>query len=208
MLDSLMYISRSQDKNMLTDEIKRVLDFGVSLIQLRVKNVNDFSEDKFRGFYIDCAELAAKILEDYNASLIINDNVEITNHVDAFGVHLGRNDQSIMEARSILGKQRIIGGTANTADDIKSVLEAGADYIGLGPLRFTETKKNLSPVLGFDGYRKLLNEELSIPVYAIGGVVLEDAKELKSIGLHGVAVSGLIYNIGSEELVRRIKEEF
>lgn len=208
MLDSLMYISRSQDKNLLGDEFKRVLDYGLKLIQLRVKNINDFSDDKFQGFYTDCAELVVRIVEDYNANLIINDNVKIAKHVNAFGVHLGRDDHSISEARKILGEEKVIGGTANSGEDISSVIAAGADYIGLGPLRFTDTKKNLSPVLGFDGYRELLNTELSIPVFAIGGVVQEDIKELKDLGLYGIAVSSLIDNNGSEDLVRRIKETF
>ena len=74
----------------------------------------------------------------------------------ADGVHLGKNDMSPSDARKILGNGYIIGGTANTLDDIERLIKEGVDYIGLGPFRYTETKKNLSPILGIDGYKKIL----------------------------------------------------
>ena len=102
----------------------------------------------------------------------------------------------IDQARAILGKDRIIGGTANTFEDIVSHWKAGADYIGCGPFRFTTTKKNLSPLLGLEGYRKIISrmeaEGIRIPVIAIGGITAEDIPSILATGVGGIAVSGTV----------------
>lgn len=104
----------------------------------------------------------------------------------------------IAEAREILGATKIIGATANTFSDVMAAYHAGADYIGVGPFRFTTTKKNLAPILGLDGYRGIMAEcrqkGMSLPVVAIGGIRLDDLNELHKTGVDGVAVSGLILN--------------
>lgn len=97
------------------------------------------------------AEELKKACENRHALLIIDDYVEVAREVKADGVHLGKNDMPIEEARKLLGEGFIIGGTANTFEDVKRHYEAGADYLGIGPFRFTTTKKNLSPVLGLEG---------------------------------------------------------
>ena len=102
----------------------------------------------------------------------------------------------IGEARQILGEAFIIGGTANTFEDVKLHHAAGADYLGIGPFRFTTTKKNLSPVLGLEGYTSILaqmNEAgIRIPVVAIGGIVAEDIPAIMETGVNGIALSGAI----------------
>ena len=99
-----------------------------------------------------------------------------------------------MQARKMLGKGFIIGGTANTFADIRQHVADGADYIGCGPFRFTTTKQKLSPILGLDGYRSILvqmqEEGLTIPIVAIGGITREDIPSLKALGLSGIALSG------------------
>jgi thiamine-phosphate pyrophosphorylase len=159
---------------------------GIRWVQLRVKN-------KLPEEWLIIAEQAKEICDRYNAILIINDNVEIAKAVGAHGVHLGKGDMSIDAARELLGMEKIIGATANTLEDILRLDKAGVDYIGLGPFRFTDTKKNLSPVLGVEGYEEVLKQYSgSIPVIAIGGIVLEDIKPLFNSGVHGVAVSSAI----------------
>ena len=112
------------------------------------------------------------------------------------GVHLGKKDMPIGEARQMLGEAFIIGGTANTFEDVKLHHAAGADYLGIGPFRFTTTKKNLSPVLGLEGYTSILaqmNEAgIRIPVVAIGGIVAEDIPAIMETGVNGIALSGAI----------------
>ena len=102
------------------------------------------------------------------------------------------------KARRLLGPDKIIGATANTTEDIMAAAQAGADYIGYGPFRFTTTKKNLSPVLGLDGYRKaaLFRKEhnLRLPLVAIGGITRDDIAEIIEAGADGIALSGSIVN--------------
>lgn len=101
----------------------------------------------------------------------------------------------VTEARRILGSDRIIGATANTLDDMLAAVTAGADYIGLGPCRFTTTKEKLSPMLGLEGYRRVMaafRRVSDLPVVAIGGVNTPDIAPLMQTGITGVAVSGAL----------------
>ncbi|MNE76174.1 Thiamine-phosphate synthase [compost metagenome] len=122
--------------------------------------------------------------------------MEIAKEIDADGVHLGLTDTSVAEARKILGPTKIIGGTANTLDDVLQRIEEKCDYVGLGPFRFTTTKEKLSPILGLEGYKQIVSEltgrQVSIPIYAIGGIELIDLEDLKHTGVYGVAVSGIV----------------
>lgn len=159
---------------------------GIRWIQLRVKN-KSYEE------WLQIAKEVKSVCDKYQAVLIINDNVVIAKEVDAHGVHLGKNDISIAEARAILGKDKIIGGTANTVEDIEYLQSTGVDYIGLGPYKFTETKKNLNSIVGLQGYAAILQFYNSkIPVIAIGGIKLEDVKPIMNTGVYGVAVSSVI----------------
>jgi thiamine-phosphate pyrophosphorylase len=128
--------------------------------------------------------------------LIINDNVTIAKEIGADGVHLGKNDMHPTEAREILGGEAIIGGTANTIEDVVQLSGSGVNYIGLGPYRFTTTKDKLSPILGLEGYMKIMREvqmmSIDIPIIAIGGIVPGDVAALMETGIYGVAVSSAI----------------
>ncbi|MBQ2056403.1 MAG: thiamine phosphate synthase, partial [Bacteroidaceae bacterium] len=132
------------------------------------------------------------------ATFIIDDRVELVAEIGADGVHLGKNDMPIREARRILGDKYIIGGTANTFDDVKSHYESSANYIGCGPFRFTTTKKNLSPTLGLDGYRSIIGamkeRDIDIPLVAIGGITSDDVPSIMETGVCGIALSGTILN--------------
>ena len=102
----------------------------------------------------------------------------------------------ISEARQILGDTKMIGGTANTFADIQQRSAEQCDYIGLGPFQHTDTKENLSPILGIEGYRSILkkvkSKKIAIPIYAIGGIALENIEILMETGIYGIAVSSLI----------------
>ncbi|MDR2692557.1 MAG: thiamine phosphate synthase, partial [Dysgonamonadaceae bacterium] len=132
----------------------------------------------------------------YGADLYINDHVEICRRIGATGVHLGKSDMPPGEARKILGKNFIIGGTANTFEDILRLNAEGVDYIGLGPFRFTATKKNLSPVLGLPGYKQIMEQcavrGINLPVFAIGGITAGDIPALLNSGITGIAMSSAI----------------
>lgn len=178
---------------------------GIRWIQLRMKGA---VEDQF----LHTALAAKRICDECGCALIINDRVDIAKAVRADGVHLGKQDMPVGEARQLLGNDFIIGGTANTAEDILEHCRQGADYIGLGPYRYTTTKKKLSPVLGLEGYRKimdiLITERVSVPIVAIGGIVMEDLAELLRAGLYGVAFSGLLVNAADpKKAVRELMEK-
>jgi thiamine-phosphate diphosphorylase len=162
---------------------------GVRWIQLRVKN-QPFSQ------WLKIAFEVKEICEKYSSVLIINDNVEIAQRVDADGVHLGKNDMLPLEARRILGHEKIIGGSSNCFDDVKWYFENGADYSGIGPFRFTETREYLNPVLGLEKMKIILEqcirENISLPLIAIGGITLNDADDLLNAGIYGMAVSSAI----------------
>ena len=167
------------------------LEGGCKWIQLRMK---DASDDEVR-------QAAAKIqpmCKEHEAVFLLDDRVELAKELHADGVHLGKNDMPIDEARRILGEEYIIGGTANTFEDIQRIAAQGADYIGCGPFRFTTTKKNLAPVLGVEGYRdiiaKMRNAGINIPMVAIGGITPDDIDEILATGVQGIAVSGTVLN--------------
>jgi thiamine-phosphate pyrophosphorylase len=172
-----------------TQGLEPLLKAGLNWVQLRVKNRTE------KEIY-NIADSFVALCEKYKAFSIINDYPQLAKRVGADGVHLGKSDMSPAEARALLGKDFIIGGTANTFEDVEGLYEAGVDYIGLGPLRFTETKKNLSPVLGLEGYAEIMQScqanSIRIPMIAIGGVTIEDLEALYDLGLNGVAVSSAI----------------
>jgi len=144
----------------------------------------------------DLAVQVKKMCSAYRATFILNDHVDIAKRTDADGVHLGLLDTSIADARSILGENKIIGGTANTISDVMMRISENCDYIGLGPFRFTPTKEKLSPILGLDGIalimKKVLSGEKQIPIYVVGGIILNDVPEIMNTGIYGVAISSEI----------------
>lgn len=183
----LQFISHGTTPEEYIDSIKTALEGGCRWIQLRMKDTDDST-------FTATAAKVRQLCDSYGAVMIIDDRVHLVGTTGADGVHLGKLDMPVAEARKILGKEKIIGGTANTFDDIRMHFQAGADYIGCGPFRFTTTKKNLSPVLGLDGYRqivgKMKEEGVDIPVVAIGGIKYDDITEILATGINGIAISG------------------
>ena len=192
-LDSfqLQFISHQNEKMTYLDGIREALAGGCKWIQLRMKGAAD---EEVRPIALK----VKKLCKEQNATFLIDDRVQLVKEVGADGVHLGKNDMPIAEARKILGDDFIIGGTANTFEDVKAHYEADADYIGCGPFRFTTTKEKLSPILGLEGYHEIIQkmkaENIDIPIVAIGGITKEDIPEIMKTGVNGIALSGCILN--------------
>ncbi len=189
-MEKLQYISQGFTQAEQELHIKNALDNGIQWIQVRWKNTPENELIRL------CDKVKTLCLE-YKSVCIINDHVQVAKNIGADGVHLGLQDTSVEAARSVLGENKIIGGTANTFSDLLRRISESCDYIGLGPLRFTSTKEKLSPVLDFDGYeniiRSLKENSIEIPkIFAIGGVILDDVERLQETGIYGVAVSGQI----------------
>lgn len=192
----IQFITHANKRYDYLDGVRMALEGGCRWIQLRMK---DTSEEEV----LKTAESTRKLCRQYDAVFILDDYVELVERTGADGVHLGKNDMPIDKARRLIGKDKIIGGTANTFEDVKRFYSAGADYIGCGPFRFTTTKKKLSPILGLDGYRRIIEQMntygINIPVIAIGGILLQDVSDIMQTGVSGVAVSGAILNANNDD---------
>lgn len=174
-------------------QIKSVVDNGVKWIQIRMKDASDCD-------IRNVIQMSKPLCHERGVTLVIDERVDLAYEFDLDGVHLGKDDMHPAEARNILGDKKIIGATANSLDDVIRVSAMPIDYIGLGPLRYTTTKKRLAPVLGLDGIISIFNtmEEkgINIPVVVIGGIKVADIGPLISAGAWGVAVSGAIAHVG------------
>lgn len=196
----IQFITHTNERYDYIDGVQMALEGGCRWIQLRMK---DASEETF----LKTAETTRVLCKQYDAVFILDDHVEWVEKIGADGVHLGKDDMPIDKALQLLGKDKIIGGTANTFEDVKRIFLAGADYIGCGPFRYTTTKKKLSPVLGLDGYRQIISQMktlgINLPVIAIGGILLSDVADIMTTGVSGIAVSGgvLTANNGNDPII-------
>lgn len=188
-ISKLQYITQQTEALSHVQAAQKACEAGCDWVQLRVKGK---SKVEVQSIALEVKAICAR----YGATFILNDHVAVARAVQADGVHLGKEDMSPEEARQILGEDVIIGGTANTFKDVQRLAQAGVDYMGVGPFRFTTTKKKLSPVLGAQGYTTLMancyERGIDTPIVAIGGILVEDLDAIMQTGVHGVAVSGVI----------------
>lgn len=187
----IQFITHSNERYDHVEGAKLALQGGCRWIQLRMKNAMEID-------FLRAAKKIRRLCDEYHATFILDDHVEWVGLTGADGVHLGKNDMPVDEARKMLGRNKIIGGTANTFEDVERLFRQGADYIGCGPFRFTTTKKNLSPVLGLEGYRDITAQmkahDIQLPFVAIGGILHQDIPAIMQTGVTGIAVSGAILN--------------
>ena len=203
----LQFITHQTERYSYIDSARIALEGGCRWIQLRMKDADETLLE-------ETALIVQQMCKEYDATFIIDDNVHLCKKIKADGVHLGKNDMPIAEARKILGDDFIIGATVNTFDDVIktqshivaetqsrdtsiNLVKLGVpDYFGCGPFRFTSTKKNLAPILGLDGYREIMKKmkenNIDIPLVAIGGITKDDVPELMKTGIDGIAISGSV----------------
>lgn len=201
-MKQVQFITHKNDRFSYVDGARMALEGGCRWIQLRMKDATD---DEVRG----AAAAIQPLCKEHDAVFLLDDRVELAKELKVDGVHLGRNDMPVSEARRVLGEEFIIGGTANTFEDVERLWREGADYIGCGPFRFTTTKANLSPVLGLDGYRDIITRMdaagIDLPVVAIGGILRDDIPAVMATGVHGIALSGAVLDAENPvEEMRRI----
>ncbi|MCQ2213935.1 MAG: thiamine phosphate synthase [Bacteroidaceae bacterium] len=197
----IQFISHYTDRYSYLDSISMALQGGCKWIQMRMK---DATPDEIRPIAIE----AKAMCKTAGATFIIDDHVELVKEVNADGVHLGKNDMPISEARALLGPDFIIGGTANTFEDVVHHYQSGANYIGCGPFRFTTTKQGLSPILGLEGYTAIVNKMkdngINLPIVAIGGITADDIPAIMKTGVTGIALSGTV--LRAEDPVAEMKK--
>ena len=200
----LMFITHPSERYTIAEEVQMALEGGCRWIQLRLKDATD---EEFR-------ETAAEVIplcKEAEAILVFDDRVDMAREMGVHGVHLGKEDMPPREARELMGPEAIIGVTANTTADILRMRGVDVDYVGLGPFRHTTTKARLAPILGLEGYSKIVAEVAStgmeLPIVAIGGITEDDITPLLKTGVSGIAVSGSIINADDPvEATRRMVE--
>ena len=169
-------------------QTRALIAAGARWIQLRMKDAD-------RSTWLATAREVVAACRPAGATCIVNDSVDIALAADAHGVHLGKLDGDWTAARARLGPDRILGGTVNDADAARRAAACGAlDYVGIGPWRFTATKKNLAPVLGPEGIAPLLPLLGGLPAWVIGGIYPEDLPPIRALGASGVAVSSALFS--------------
>ena len=197
----LQYITDHKEGVSIPEQVEAVCKGGCRWVQLRMKEAD-------REEFIRVGRTVKEICKRHGALFLVNDNVDIALELDADGVHLGKEDMDPLEARRILGYSKIIGGTCNTFEDVVTRFRQQVDYIGLGPFTYTSTKKRLSPVLGLEGYQKIMEacqeEGIYLPVHAIGGIREDDIQPILSTGVTGIALSSLLKN--SEDITGKTRE--
>ena len=196
----LQFITNATGKEAIIAQVEAVLAGGCRWIQLRMKKAS-------RNEIIETAKALKPICAEVEAILIIDDHVDIAKELELDGVHLGKTDMNVKDAREILGEKFIIGATANTLDDVMAFSPVDVDYIGLGPYKFTTTKENLSPIIELESYANIVkvaaNSKREIPIVAIGGIEYDDIDRVMSSGVDGVAVSGALINADDTQQATR-----
>ncbi|MDR2413397.1 MAG: thiamine phosphate synthase [Odoribacteraceae bacterium] len=201
----LQYITHPRDGVTMAEQVEAACQGGARWIQFRAK-AGSVEEILLEGAAV------RQVCREHGALFIVNDRVEVARALDADGVHLGQEDMSPARARRLLGCHKIIGATCNTITDVAESARQGVDYIGLGPFAHTGTKERLAPVLGLDGYRRVIaaarSAGVTTPVHAIGGIRLEDVEPLARTGVNGIAVSSLInHSTNPRAMTRQILDK-
>lgn len=168
----------------LEQQVEDVLKNGATFLQIREKNM---PHDELVKEAICIKEIAAK----YNVPVVIDDDIYAVMEAGVDGVHIGQNDMDYVEARKLLGDDKIIGMTAPSVTLAKKAEELGADYIGAGAVFNTSTKKDTKP-LELSTLKEICNS-VSIPVVAIGGIDHSNVRELKGTDIDGVAVISALF---------------
>ena len=200
-LPQAMFITHHNERYSYLDSARLALDNGLRFIQLRMKEASDDE-------VLAVAEKLRPLCDEKAALLTVDDRIHLLETGLFDGVHVGKNDIPVVEAKKITGSRFLLGATCNTPADALKAIADGADYLGVGPFRYTETKKNLAPVLGLEGYANLTDilqqHGKTVPVYAIGGITTADLNALKQTGIYGIALSGVLLN--SDDATRDCNE--
>jgi thiamine-phosphate pyrophosphorylase len=170
-----------------TDQVQALCSAGVDWVQLRAKQMSD---KELEPIAFECMIRCREI----GSSFVLNDRLELALKLGADGVHLGQLDTPWAEARALAGPDFLIGGTVNSVADAERAVAAGVlDYVGVGPFKFTHSKKNLAPVLTQLEWRAILEVLGDLPSYAIGGIEPADISQVLELGVTGAAICSVLY---------------
>ena len=183
----------------LIHDVQLALEGGVTMIQLREKNLDEES------FYREAIEIK-ELCKKFHVPFIINDNVELAKKVDADGIHVGQNDMAAQDVRAIIGSDKILGVSTQTVEEALLAQKMGADYLGVGAV-FPTGSKDDCWVLSHDLCREICSA-VTIPVVAIGGINLGNISKLSGLGFSGISLISAIF--GQDDIksaAMKLKEE-
>ncbi|MEH7460517.1 thiamine phosphate synthase [Bacillus thuringiensis] len=167
--------------------MKEALDGGVTLFQYREKGDGALTGENRYAF----AKQLQSLCKEYHVPFIVNDDVEFALALDADGVHVGQDDENIKIVREKMG-DKIIGVSAHTIEEARFAIENGVDYLGVGPIFQTNTKKDARAVQGTAGLRVFRESGIEIPIVGIGGITTYNAASVVEAGADGVSVISAI----------------
>ena len=204
-LDYTLYLCTDRElmsTDTLEEAVEEAILGGVTMVQLREKNCSS------KEFY-ETALRIKKITDTYGLPLLINDRVDIALAVDADGVHVGQSDLPVSVARKILGKDKIVGVSARNVTQALEAEQNGADYLGVGAMYATGTKKD-AKVTSREELLKI-REAVKIPIVVIGGINQKTLSNFKGIGINGLAVVSAVIaakdiKAAAAEMVQKFKE--
>lgn len=183
----------------LIHDVQLALEGGVTMIQLREKNLDEES------FYREAIEIK-ELCKKFNVPFIINDNVELAKKVDADGIHVGQNDMAAQDVRAIIGPDKILGVSTQTVEEALLAQKMGADYLGVGAV-FPTGSKDDCWVLSHDLCREICSA-VTIPVVAIGGINLGNISKLSGLGFSGISLISAIFGQSDiKAAAMKLKEE-
>lgn len=196
--DLLLYAVTDQTwtgKLSLYEQVQQAIDGGITCLQLREKNMSE--ED----FLQEAKEIGA-LCKEKQIPFIVNDDVEVAVKTGADGVHIGQSDMDGAKARALLGPDKILGISARTVEQARKAQADGADYLGVGAVFHTSTKKDAHAV-DFQTLKQIC-QSVSIPVVAIGGISKENLLQLKGSGVCGVALVSAVF--AAEDIRKECRE--
>ncbi|MEL7596798.1 MAG: thiamine phosphate synthase [Clostridiaceae bacterium] len=200
-IDYSLYLITDRDiikDRCLKECVEEAIKGGVTIVQIREKDAST------REFY-NIAREVKEVTDKYNIPLIINDRLDIALAVDAAGVHLGQSDMSIEVARKILGEEKTIGISAGNLEEALEAEKSGADYLGIGAIFYTGTKKDIDEPIGLEGLKEIINK-IKIPSVAIGGINKDNTEDVIKTGVNGISVISAI--LGYEDTKKASEELF
>lgn len=185
-IDYSIYLVTDRDlmsTKTLEEAVEQAIIGGCTLVQLREKDCSSLD------FYSTAVKIK-EITDKYNVPLLINDRLDIALAVDAAGVHVGQSDLPVSVVRKIIGEDKIIGISAGTLEEALQGQKDGADYLGVGAMYATGTKKDANPT-SMEELKKI-KENVSLPIVVIGGINKERVKDFKGTGIDGLAIVSAI----------------
>src|SRR5581483_1890067 len=198
-----LYLITDQELSENQDTPKTVvaaLKGGVDIVQLREYSLTDKK-------LLEMALEVRKLTRKYKALFIVNNRPDIALLSKADGVHLGQEDMTVSSARQLLGKGKIIGVSTHGMDQAKKAVKEGADYIGVGPVFPTQTKKNVVPPVTLGYVKQIASSGITIPAFAIGGIKLHNVDEVLRAGARRIAVvTGIVGALNVEKIASEFKE--